>query len=368
MTAPVVVAVARQGGVRLVAAIRDGTVTDLWAESIERPSRIGAVFLGRVTGHDRASGGAFVALGDGGPPGFLAKGGGAVGEPVLVQVADDARAEKGPVLTRDVALAGRTLVHVPRSRGVAVSAALGAEARARWRTALPAGWIVRRQAEAAGEAAVRVEAARLEAQWHDLEARARTAEPPACLLPAAGQVERVLRETEAVASVACEDGAEARRLAAWADEAAPELAERIRIDTADLDSALADALAPEVSLPSGGRLTIEPTRALIAIDVDTGGARDKAAVDRAAVAAIARHLRLRGLGGQIVVDFVTDPPGRGGKAGAVTGGGSDPLIDALVDATAEDPSPVVVSRLRPFGLVALTRRRQGPSLADVLGG
>ncbi|MEQ8965694.1 MAG: ribonuclease E/G [Azospirillaceae bacterium] len=365
MSGPARIAVARQGTARLVAVLRGRHVTDLHAEPIDRPSRVGEILLGRITGRDAASGGAFVALGDG-PAGFLPKGGGRPGETALVQMVEDARAEKGPVLTRDIALPGRMLVHVPASRGVAVSSSLSGEARARWRAILPAGWIVRRRAESVGRERVEAEAEALSALWRAIRDAADRAEAPARLRAAPGLVERVVEDNDPVEEILCEEAAEARRLTAWAKEAAPDLAESIRLDTVDLDSALGEALAPEVPLPGGGRLTIEPTRALVAIDVDTGGAQDKAAVDRAAVDAVARHLRLRALGGLIVVDFVTDPPeaaGRGGEGSRV----ADPVVDALIRATAEDPSPVRVARQRPFGLVALTRRRQGPGLAEVLG-
>lgn len=122
-----------------------------------------------------------------------------------------------------------------------------------------------------------------------------------------------------------------------------------------VDEALDAALDPVVPLPGGGRLVIEQAAALTAIDVDSGGARP-AEVNAAAVAEIARQLRLRGIGGQVVVDFVS---GRDRKP-------LFRLADALKQAVSADPTPTHVFGVSPLGLVELTRERRGPSLAELL--
>lgn len=130
----------------------------------------------------------------------------------------------------------------------------------------------------------------------------------------------------------------------------------------DVDEAFDAALDPRVPLVGGGSLVIEPTEALVAIDVDTGdrGERDKAgavrAVNLAAAAAIAAQIRLRNLSGLIVVDFVH----MRGKADRQA------TVDALREAVRDDPSEVEVGGMTRFGLVELVRRRQWPSLAEQL--
>ena len=115
------------------------------------------------------------------------------------------------------------------------------------------------------------------------------------------------------------------------------------------------AQAPVLPLAGGGRLTIEPTAALTAIDVDSGGGRADQA-NRAAVTAIARQLRLRNLAGQIVIDFVSDR----------RGGSPHRLAERLREAVAEDPVPTHVFGVSRLGLVELTRERQGIALTDLL--
>jgi len=121
-----------------------------------------------------------------------------------------------------------------------------------------------------------------------------------------------------------------------------------------VEEEIESALATEVPLAGGGRMTIESTAALTAIDIDSGGGRADEA-NRKAVAAIARHLRLRGIGGQVVVDFVS-----------VRRGAAHRLADALKEAVAADPVPTQIFGVSRLGLVELTRERRGLALAELL--
>ncbi|CUW41278.1 Putative ribonuclease G and E (RNA-binding protein AU-1/Ribonuclease E/G 138-255) [Magnetospirillum sp. XM-1] len=123
----------------------------------------------------------------------------------------------------------------------------------------------------------------------------------------------------------------------------------------EVDEALDAALDPVAPLPGGGRLVIEQAAALTAIDVDSAGARP-AETNAAAVAEIARQLRLRNIGGQVVVDFVS---GRDRKP-------LFRLAEALKQAVGADPTPTHVFGVSPLGLVELTRERRGPSLGELL--
>lgn len=124
---------------------------------------------------------------------------------------------------------------------------------------------------------------------------------------------------------------------------------------AEVDEALEAAISPVVPLLGGGRLVIETAAALTAIDVDSGSMRP-ADANRAAVAGIARQLRLRNIGGQVVVDFVS---GRDRKP-------LHRLAGELKAAVAADPVPTHVFGVSTLGLVELTRERRGPSLAELL--
>lgn len=258
---------------------------------VERPEILaGAVFLGRVASVDRALDAAFVDLGMGARPGFLAGAttlGLSEGDALVVQVRADARGGKGPKLSSD-------LRHCPA-------------------------------AIAAGLAEVRAPA----------------------LLWRPHVLERLLAAHPGIARIVVDDAvalAEARRLFTTVERRPlPEVAE-----------ALEDALEPVVVLPSGGRLVIETTAALTAVDVDSGAGRPTDA-NREAVTAIARQLRLRGIGGQITVDFVSGPKGTPYK-----------LAAALKRAVVADPVPTHVFGVTPLGMVELTRERRGPSLAELL--
>lgn len=123
----------------------------------------------------------------------------------------------------------------------------------------------------------------------------------------------------------------------------------------EVDEALEAALDPVVPLAGGGRLVIEQTAALTSVDVDSGSGRP-AEVNASAVGEIARQLRLRGIGGQVVVDFVS---GRDRKP-------LFRLAEALKQAVGADPVPTHVFGVSPLGLVEVTRERRGPALAELL--
>lgn len=132
-------------------------------------------------------------------------------------------------------------------------------------------------------------------------------------------------------------------------------AEIVKDAHAEIDEVIEAALSPVISLPGGARLVIEHTAALTAVDVDSGPAR-AAEANAAALPEIARQLRLRNIGGQVVVDFVS---GRDRKP-------LHRLAEALKAAVAPDPIPTHVFGISPLGLVELTRERRGPSLAELL--
>jgi Rne/Rng family ribonuclease len=146
----------------------------------------------------------------------------------------------------------------------------------------------------------------------------------------------------------------------WLAEWQPGMVERLAsvpdpFEATGAAEQLEGALQSTVSLPGGGSLIIQPTAALTAIDVN-GGGRQALDANLAAAREIARQLRLRRIGGTVVVDFI-DLPTRPARVR---------LLSALRDAVTDDPAPVQVFWMSRFGLVEISRRRMGPSLAEML--
>ncbi len=328
--------------------------------AIARPALVaGAVFLGRVAEMAPALDAAFVELGLE-RPGFLpgaAALGISRGQAVLVQVRADAQGGKGPVLTARPTLAGRWLAFAPLAPGIALPPDLPPDAAERLtvlaaRLAEPGGGLLLTDAAAGrGEDELAAELESLRAEWAAIDQARAQARAPA-LLWRPDPLARLLAAHPGVARVRVDDAAayaQARR------RFGPLVEHQRGGEVAgEVDEALDAALAPVVALPGGGRLAIEPTLALTAIDVDSGGGRP-AEANRAAVEAIARQLRLRAIGGQVAVDFI---PG-GGKASLFK------LAGALKRAVAADPVPTHVFGVGPLGLVELTRERRGPALAEL---
>lgn len=363
------------------ALIEDGRLQalELWRE--DEPWEAGAIYLGRVARVVPSLRAAFVELGLA-RPGLLALGGGAPeeGAAVLVQLRRAPEAEKGALLTREVSLAGRQLAWRPLGAGLRLSrritdAAEHARLEAVGRELLAdgGGLVLRSRAAGAEMGALAAEAAALREGWRRIEAAALRAKAPALLHReepvAAALREHLAPELEAVWLDRAGGFGRARdwcrRRAPWAearlrlDEGPPALFERHGVE-AEIEA----ALAPEVALPSGGRLAIETTRALTAVDVDSGarderGGREAEALacNLEAAAALARQLRLRRIGGLVVVDFLR-------LAGA---GDRAAVLAALDRALARDPTPTRRTGFSALGLVELARRRDGPALAERLG-
>lgn len=349
--------IARAGGRLYGGVVERGLLTDLFVDRDGRPDAPGVVTLGRV---DRVfAGRAALEIGTGrsaileGSTGELRP-----GDALVVQVLRPARDDKGAEVTRDIALPGMAMIHRPLGQGVAVSSRLPPGAKRDWTARLagrPGGWIVRSAAASLPRDTIEADADALEAQGRRVLAAG--AKAPALLDPGPGLAGRLILDHPAAERIEIAGRDLHRAVRHWATRAAPALVERIvATDGSDLPEAAAALLAPEVALPSGGRITIEATRALTAIDVDSGAAAPLQ-TNLEAAAAVARHLRLRAIGGIVVVDFVS--MGRGTDRAAV--------VDALRSALVGDSARITLSdRLSPLGLAELARERRGPSLAEAL--
>ncbi|WP_372400119.1 ribonuclease E/G [Azospirillum sp. HJ39] len=316
------------------------------------------------------------------------------GQPVAVQVKADAAGAKGPSLTMDITLPGRFLVHAPLGRDIAVSKRLGsgperaALARRVEELATGSGWIVRAGAATASDALLAAESEALHLQWRAIRDDARAGTAPRLLHAGPDAPTRALIEQGAAAPdsilvddpappglpglVGPGDGPLLAGLRAWCGRAAPDLLPRLAahklqhtpppeaaqrlFDLRDLDGAIAGLLDPRVPLPHGASLVIERTEALTVVDVNAGERGNPLDVNLDAAAEIARQLRLRNVGGIVVVDFV-NMRGRGD---------AERVLAALSHAVDSDPVQTQVYGMSKLGLVELTRARRGTPLAALL--
>lgn len=349
-----------------VALLSGGRLVEIVHDRDDPRWRVGAIHLGRVGQVVKGYEAAFVDVGIA-QPAFLrladAPERPVPGASLAVQIVRATAGPKGLTATGRLRLPGRRvdwLLDRPGARAPdkatteRLAGLLGAEEGAAWRRGAP-------DADAAVLAA---EMERLRAAALRLRAAARAAEPPACLLEGrAPAVAAVLLHEPAL--VLTEGPALAERLRRALETEAPDLAGRVQphgerdglFAAHGVDDAVAAALLRTVPLAGGGRLTFDQAEALTAIDVDAGAdPRPPAVVNRQAVRAVAGALRLRNIGGQVLIDFP-----RMAQPGA-----RDELVRALREATADDPEPVEVVGWSRLGLLELTRRRAHPSLAELL--
>lgn len=373
----------RCGPLTRAAVLTDGRLSDLHIDHDQRPSLLGAVFLARVERIATALNAAFVDLGAG-KSGLLAAADvrgfkdrteriGTLlrtGQPVVVQVKAEAVGDKGPTVTMDVALPGRFLVHLPLGQGVTVSKRIGdAAARAQLArrigdAAAGQGWIARSGAAGADSELLAIEADALAQLWKSIELTA-TGSCPRLLRAGPEAAVRILTETGAARPGTIRvDGPDLERdVAAWCAAQAPDLSDRIvrqprLFEMHDLDSAIDSLLTPRVPLPGGGSLVIERTEALWAVDVNAGERGNAIEVNLEAARELARQLRLRNVGGIVVVDFIN----------MKNRGDAERLLNGFAHAVDADPVQTQVYGLSKLGLVELTRARRGTALVDLLSG
>ncbi|WP_142848074.1 ribonuclease E/G [Telmatospirillum sp. J64-1] len=320
---------------------------------------LGSVWLGRVVQVNRAINAAFVDIGDA-QPGFLPSGKVGEGDAVMVQVVAEAQGGKGAKLTDQITLEGSIAVFTPRRPGLSVARKLPEDERDRLtdlleRLAMPGeGIVLLAEAAQAQEDELGPELAWLRKQWSAIEGRRSQAKAPT-LLHRPDMLDQILARHGRIEKIVTDDPE------AYADftKRLPDIVHLHRdgpvFDLHDVEDEIERALAPVVKLPCGGALIIETARALTAIDVDSGGAKPVDA-NREAVAEVARQIRLRNLGGQVVVDFI--PVGK-------TGNLKQPM-EALRGKVKTDPVTTHVLGVGPLGLVEIMRERRRKPLADVM--
>jgi ribonuclease G len=306
----------------------------------------------------------------------------AEGEPLLVQVVKDPIGSKGARLSTQVSIAGRLLVYLPHDPHIGISQRIEDESgraalRERLRELLPAdekgGFIVRTLAESASEEELRADLDYLRHLWSVIRERSLGAAPPQLLYQDLSLAQRVLRDmvTVGTARVVIDSRENYQKLSAFAERYMPQVrgrlehyvGERPLFDLYNVEPEIEKALSRRVELKSGGYLIIDQTEAMTTIDVNTGGFVGSRNFDDTvfktnleAAQTIARQLRLRNLGGIIILDFI-DMESIEHRAA---------VLDELRRALARDRTRVTLNGFTALGLVEMTRKRTRESLAHVL--
>jgi ribonuclease E len=298
---------------------------------------------------------------------------------VLVQVMKEPTGTKGPRLTGNLALPGRYLVLQPHGLGVNISRRISAEAERNRLRALGvlikppgAGLLIRTEAEGISEELLIDDLEALLRQWEAIQQAAETAVPPVLLNRDEDFIHRILRdhmgpdlarvvvdEPAAVSRVGSFLGSELGNVVVECHDESTELLEHYKIN-----AAIRDALRPRVDLPSGGYVIIEPTEALTVIDVNSGSFTRSANARETvlwtnveAAIEIARQLKLRNIGGVIIIDFI-DMDSRRDQL---------QLLEHFTTATRDDSARPQIAQLTELGLVELTRKRQGQNIYELFG-
>jgi ribonuclease G len=384
-----------------VAVVENGVLQEVHIERARARGIVGNIYKGKVTrilpgmqaafvdvGLERAT---FLHASDVFVPGRSGEGGATPGisellhdgQELIVQVVKDPLGTKGARVTTHITLPARYLVYMPYSRHIGISQKIGDDAeRERLRALLKAavegdtdgGYILRTVAETVSEDELDTDIRYLKRLWRVVQERMKTA--PVCSLvhedlPLALRAMRDLVRGNLVEKVRIDSRESFMKARDFAINFIPEVAERIEVypgerpifDLYAVEDEIKKALERKVLLKSGGYLVIDQTEAMTTIDVNTGGYVGRKNQEETlfktnleATQTIARQLRLRNLGGMIIIDFIdmTEPEHR------------RQVLRALEKALARDRAKVYVTEMSPLGLVEITRKRTRESLEHVL--
>lgn len=388
--------VREQNGLNQIAVLEDGILVEHYVARHTQTSMVGNVYLGRVQNVLPSMEAAFVDIGKGRNAVLYAgevnwEAAGLEGKPrrieqalksgdsVLVQVTKDPIGHKGARLTAQITLAGRHLVLVPSGAMTGISRKLPDKERQRLKKLLkeivPAkhGVIVRTAAEGATEEQLRGDVERLTKRWAEIEAEQKKAKSAPVLLKAEPELAvRVVRDVfnEDFQKLLIEGKKTYNTIRDYVHELSPELDDRVHqwVDNKDIfadhrvDEQLAKAMDRKVFLPSGGSLVIDRTEAMTVIDVNTGkftgsgGTLEETVTKNNLEAAeeIVRQLRLRDIGGIIVIDFID----------MVLESNRDLVLRRLIECLGRDRTRHQVAEVTSLGLVQMTRKRVGQGLVE----
>ncbi|MGD0508356.1 MAG: Rne/Rng family ribonuclease, partial [Terriglobales bacterium] len=305
------------------------------------------------------------------------------GQEVLIQIAKEPIAKKGARITSHIALPGRFLVFMPTVNHTGVSRKIASEEeRQRLKRIIQSerengggGFIVRTAAAGASDEELRADIRFLKNLWSEIKTRSESSKAPALIYHDLNVVERVLRDqvSSDFSVIWVDTEQEYERILRFANRFQPALVKRVKLYTKEtplydqfgLNEEINKALKSKVWLKSGGYIVINQTEALVAIDVNTGKYVGKTArledtivktnVD--AIKEIVRQVRLRDLGGIIIIDFIDMDERRNRQK----------VMQALEEALRFDRAPSKVLQFNDFGLVAITRKRVKQSLERTIG-
>ena len=378
---------------RIAAVLSDERVDELIVA--QGRYQIGDVYLGTVENVLPGIDAAFVNIGESEKNGFihvtdlgplrLKKGAAGITElleprqKVLVQVMKEPTGTKGPRLTGNLALPGRYLVLQPHGQGVNISRRIGSEAERNRLRALGvlvkppgAGLLIRTEAEGISDDLLIDDLEALLRQWEAIQQAAETAAPPVLLNRDEDFIHRILRDHMGpdLARVVVDDSAAVGRVTSFLGQEGSDVLVEAHGEPTELlehykvNTAIRDALKPRVDLPSGGYVIIEPTEALTVIDVNSGSFTRSANARETvlwtnceAAIEIARQLKLRNIGGVIIIDFI-DMDSRRDQL---------QLLEHFTGAVRDDAARPQIAQLTELGLVELTRKRQGQNIYELFG-
>ena len=305
------------------------------------------------------------------------------GQEILVQVSKEPLGKKGARITSHIALPGRYIVYMPTVDHIGVSRKIGSEdERARLRKiinnnrdGLPGGFIVRTAGEGKDEKELIQDLRFLGSLWAEIRGRSEGSPAPALIHSDLNLVQRVLRDqlSEEFKAVRLDSETEYEKVLEFVNRFQPGLVNRVRLHLKDnpifeeygLQAEIDKAMRSKVWLRSGGYIVVNHTEALVAIDVNTGKFVGKSnrledtivRTNMDAAHEIVRQIRLRNLGGIIVMDFIDMEERKNRQRVMVT----------LEEELRKDRSPSKILQFNDFGLVAITRKRTQPSLERILG-
>jgi len=392
-----VMVVREKAGRTQIAVLEDGITVEHYVAKSEEASLIGNVYLGRVQNVLPSMEAAFVDIGrgrnavlysgevdwdaateEGGERPKRIEAALKTGDSVLVQVTKDPVGHKGARLTSQISLPGRYLVYVPGGGMNGISRKLPDTERSRLKAILKtlvpesAGVIVRTAAEGATEEQLTRDVERLQAQWDALQKAAQSEKAPDLLHSEPDLLVKIIRDVfnEDFQKIVISGEEQHTVISDYLSQVAPDLLDRVEVYSEEADAfdhyrvseAIHKALERKVWLPSGGSLVIDRTEAMTVVDVNTGkfvgsGGNLEETVTKnnlEAAEEIVRQLRLRDIGGIIVIDFID----------MVLESNRDLVLRRLVETLSRDRTKHQVAEVTSLGLVQMTRKRLGLGLLE----
>ena len=393
-----VMAIRQRGEMTQIAVLEDNILVEHYVARESQSSIMGNVYVGRVQNVLPSMEAAFIDIGKGRNAVLYA---GEVnwdlrddvkqprrienalkpGQAVLVQVSKDPIGHKGARLTSQISLPGRYLVFVPAGGTSGISRKLPDTERNRLKNLLKdilpadAGVIIRTAAEGASEEELTRDVSRLTARWEDIEKKSKKGQAPQLLYAEPDTTLRVVRDlfTEDFSKLVIHGDDAWDMVDGYVQHVAPDLAERLErhdgsgdiFDDFRIDEQIAKAMERKVWLPSGGSLVIDRTEAMTVVDVNTGkftgsGGNLEETVTKnnlEAAEEVVRQLRLRDIGGIIVVDFID----------MVLEDNRDLVVRRLVECLGRDRTRHQVAEVTSLGLVQMTRKRISTGLLEAFG-